>query len=207
LKVGCEIACRDTFGDDRLLILRVHEMVGQFQYVGPLRSWLERMRRGGAVLVPAPDRAIQPVDVRDVAGFLVNQVERGALGVFNVAAPTNGRTYGTMVRACADMVAADAVRELVWVDEDWLVEQGVGQWKELPLWCNATAAWDVTVDRAVAAGLRCRPLPDTVAESWRWMNSSEYSADRRRSAEYGMDPTREAAIIDRWRTGPGKLAE
>jgi nucleoside-diphosphate-sugar epimerase len=201
LKVGCEIACRDSFSEDRLLILRLHEMVGQYEYVGPLLSWLQRLRRGGPVLVPAPDRKIQPVDARDVAGFLVDQVQRGTWGVFNVAAPTDGRTYSTMVRACADVTATDAGRgsELVWADENWLVDQGVRQWTELPLWRTAVATWGVSVDRAVAAGLKCRPLTQTIIDTWQWLNSNGHLADYGRSAQYGMDPEREAAIIARWR--------
>lgn len=206
LKVGCEMACRDTFGDDRLLILRLHEMVGQYDYVGPLRSWLERIRSGGPVLVPAPDRWIQPVDVRDVAAFLVDQVQRDKRGVFNVAAPTNGPTFSTMVRVCADVTAADASggHELVWANEDWLVDQGVRQWIELPLWRNAAATWDVSIDRAVAAGLQCRPLTQTIADTWQWLNSGGRLADHGRSTQYGMDPTREAAIIARWRARAGQ---
>ena len=201
LKVGCEMACRDTFGDDRLLIIRLHEMIGQYEYVGPLRSWLERMRRGGPVLVPAPDRGIQPIDVRDVAGFLVDQVQQGTHGVFNLAAPADGRTFGAMIRACAEVTAADAGDgpELVWADEDWLVEQEVGQWTELPLWRNAAATWGVSVARAVAAGLRCRPLAQTIADTWQWLNREGVPADYRGSAQYGIDPAREAAIIARWR--------
>lgn len=201
LKVGCEMACRDTFGDERLLILRLHDMIGQHEYAGPLRSWLKRMRRGGPVLVPAPDRGIQPVDVRDVAGFLVDQVQRGTRGVFNVAAPTDGRTYGVMVRACADVTSAGAGGgpELVWADEDWLVNQGVGQWTELPLWQAAAATWAVSVDRAVVAGLQCRPLAQTIADTWQWLNSEGEQADDRRFPQYGMEPAREAALIARWR--------
>jgi 2'-hydroxyisoflavone reductase len=208
LKVGCEVACRDAFGDDRLLILRLHEMVGQYEYVGPLRSWLERMRRGGPVLVPAPDRGIQPVDVRDVARFLVDLVERGKHGVFNVAAPTDGQTYSGMVRGCAGVAAADAggEPELVWADGDWLVDQGVRQWTELPLWRNAAAPWDVSIKRAVAAGLQCRPLAQTIADVWQWLNGGGHLAGHGRSVQYGMDAAREAAIIARWRArAPGPV--
>jgi len=133
LKVGCEIACQDAFGDARLLTLRPHVVLGRYEYVGRLPWWLERMQRGGRVLAPAPDRTIQPVDVRDLAQFLLDQMERGSRGVFNVAAPPNGYTYGDMLRACADEVLEVATEpaELVWVDEDWLVSMGVVQWTEL----------------------------------------------------------------------------
>jgi len=197
LRVGCEIACRDAFGDDRLLIIRLHQMIGQHDYVGPLRSWLERMRRGGPVLVPAPDRPIQPIDVRDVARFIVDQVQQRTHGVFNIAAPTEGRTLSSMLQACAEVTGADA--ELVWADDDWLMAQGVQQGTELPLWQHAAATWKVSVDRAVAAGLQCRPLAETISATWQWLNSGAYQADNPRQAQYGMDAAREAAIIARWR--------
>lgn len=201
LKAGCEIACRGTLSNDRLLILRLHDIIGQYEDVGPLLWWLDRMRRGGPVLVPAPDRAIQPIDVRDVSRFMVDLIQQRATGVINVAAPVQGRTYGAMVRACAEVVAGDAVAEpeLVWVDEDWLADLGVRQRTELPLWHNAAAPWDVSVERAVAAGLQCRPLIETAADTWRWLTSGVRKDDHRRIAQYGIDPAREADIIARWR--------
>lgn len=87
LKVGCEIACRQVFGEERLLIVRPHVVLGRYEYVGRLPWWLERMRRGGHVLAPAPGRSIQPVDVRDLAAFILTLAGRGTRGVFNVAAP------------------------------------------------------------------------------------------------------------------------
>lgn len=201
LKAGCEMACRDVLGEGRLLILRLHEIIGQYEDVGPVLWWLDRMRRAGSVLVPGPDRAIQPVDVRDVSKFTVDLVQRGEPGVFNVAAPPGDRTYGALVRACAEAVgsAAAAEAELVWVDESWLVDHGVQQWTELPLWRRAAATWDVSVERAVVAGLRCRPLIDTVTDTWRWFTGGERRVDHQRVAQYGMDPAREAALIALWR--------
>ncbi|MBB5829527.1 nucleoside-diphosphate-sugar epimerase [Micromonospora carbonacea subsp. aurantiaca] len=200
LKVGCEVACRRAFGDDRLLILRPHVVLGRYEYVGRLPWWLGRMRRGGRVLAPSPDRSIQPVDVRDLSRFLLYQVEAGARGVFNVAAPPGGETYGDMLRACAQVVADDAVEpaELVWVDEDWLVAQGVTQWTELPLWRNAAAPWGMSVDRAVATGLRTRPLAETVLDTWEWLAGGGQPVAHERFAEHGIAPEWEAALIRRF---------
>jgi nucleoside-diphosphate-sugar epimerase len=197
LRAGCEIACLDALGEDRLLIVRLHQMIGQHDYVGPLRWWLERMRRGGAVLAPAPDRSIQPIDVRDVARFIVDQVQRRTHGVFNIAAPTDGPTFSSLLQACAEVTGADA--ELVWADENWLVDQGIEPWTELPLWQPAAATWKVSTDRAVAAGLQCRPLAETISDTWRWLNSGAYQGDNERHAQYGIDAAREAGIIARWR--------
>jgi 2'-hydroxyisoflavone reductase len=154
LKVGCEIAAREAFGDGRLLIARPHVVLGPHEYVGRLPWWLSRMRRGGRVLVPGPDRPIQPIDVRDLCRFTLDQVERGVSGVFNVAAPKGRETYGGMLTACAGAVAqaSDQLVEFVWVDEDWLVTKGVVQWTELPLWRNAASPWDMDVDKALIHG-------------------------------------------------------
>jgi nucleoside-diphosphate-sugar epimerase len=200
LKVGCEIACRNAFGQDRLLVLRPHVVLGRHEYVGRLPWWLSRMRRGGRVLAPGPDRGIQPIDVRDLAGFLLDQVEQGGRGVYNVAAPPDRATYGEMLRACIDATATVAERpaELVWADEDWLVEQSVKQWTELPLWRNAAAPWGMNTDRAVAAGLRCRPLAETVADAWAWLSEGGRPVDHERFAEHGITPVQEAALIERW---------
>lgn len=199
MKVGCELAGRDAFGDDRLLVVRLHAMLGQYEDADPLLWWLDRMRRGGPLLVPAPDRAMQAIDVRDVSRFLVDQVEHGTCGVFNVGAPADGRTFGALLRAGVEVMASSGVPtpEPVWIDEDWLADHGVQPWTDVPLWHHAPATWRVSVDRAVAAGLRCRPLADTVAESWRWLAGNP--ADPDRFVHYGIDPARAATILNRWR--------
>lgn len=202
MKAGCELACREAFSDDRLLILRLQTIIGQHEDDGPLLWWLNRMRRGGPVLAPSPDRAIQPVDFRDVARFVVDLAGQGCAGVFNVAAPADGRSYGSLLQACAQVVAAGAAAppELVWADEKWLLDAGVRPWTELPLWHAGAAHWEVSADRALAAGLRCRPLAATAAATWQWQTSRhQQTVDHERLARYGMDPVREAEIIARWR--------
>lgn len=152
------------------------------------------------MLVPAPDRGIQPVDVRDLAVFIVDQVAAGADGVFNVAAPVERESYGGMLAACAAAVAevAEAPAELVWVDEDWLVDRGVVQWTELPLWRHAAAPWAMDASRAQAAGLVCRRLAATVADTWAWLREGGRPVEHRRFAEHGIDPRREAALLTEW---------
>jgi hypothetical protein len=200
LKVGCELACRRAFDADRLLILRPHVVLGRYEYVGRLPWWLGRMRRGGQVRAPAPVRAIQPVDVRDLSRFLLDGIGRRGHGDFNVAAPCHAATYGQLLDECRRTVAEDAVEpaELVWVDEDWLVAQGVTQWTELPLWRHAGAPWGMNVDRAQAVGLRTRPLAETVGDTWSWLIGGGQPIAHERTAQHGMDPAREAALIARW---------
>lgn len=139
------------------------------------------------------------MDVRDLAAFLLDQVEEGASGGYNVA-PRPTATYGDMLRACAEVTAGRADRpvELIWADEDWLVEQRVTQWTELPLWRNAAAPWAMNVDRAHTAGLRCRLLAETVADTWAWLGGGGRAVDHERFAEHGIAPDKERALIERW---------
>jgi nucleoside-diphosphate-sugar epimerase len=200
LKVGCEIASREAFGADRLLVLRPHVVLGPHEYVGRLPWWLSRLRRGGQVLAPAPDRGIQPIDVRDLGTFLLNQVERRTAGIYNVAPPSTEATYGDMLRACAQ-ATAQVTREpvsLVWADEQWLTRQGVTQWTELPLWRNAAAPWGMDASRARAVGLRCRPLAKTVEDTWAWLQAGGRPVTHERFAEHGIDPAKESQLIKSW---------
>nr|WP_239163279.1 reductase [Actinoplanes rishiriensis] len=201
LKVGCEMACERAFGKERLLILRPHVVLGPREYVGRLQWWLTRIHRGGDILVPAPDRGIQPVDVRDLSLFLLERVENLDNGVYNVAPKMGEATFGDMLNACADAVGVTNWPIIfVWVDEDWLTSRGVTEWTELPLWRNAAAPWSMRTDRAHAAGLRCRPLTRTVADTWAWLRRGGRPVEHERFSEHGINPAREQMLLKRWLT-------
>jgi nucleoside-diphosphate-sugar epimerase len=200
LKVGCELAVHQVFADDELLVLRPHVVVGPHEYVGRVPWWLRRMSRGGDVLVPGPDRPIQPVDVRDLATFTLDQIDNGASGVFNVAAPPERETFGDMLSACAEAVAVspDTAPRFVWVDEKWLVAKGVTQWTELPLWRDAAAPWQMLTAKAQQAGLACRPLRGTIADTWAWMRGGGRVVPHERFAQHGIAPQREQHLLRDW---------
>jgi hypothetical protein len=159
------------------------------------------MFRGGPILVPSPDRGIQPVDVQDLSTFILDCIERDQTGIFNVAPAQDSATFVDMLRACVDVTAERTRRraELIPVSEDWLVEQGVAQWTELPLWRNAKAPWGLNVNRAHGIGLRCRPLTETVADTWAWLSAGGQAVNHERSAEHGIAPEKETLLIERWR--------
>jgi 2'-hydroxyisoflavone reductase len=200
LKVGCELACRRVFADDQLLILRPHVILGRYEYVGRLPWWLNRVRMGGRTLLPAPDRRIQPIDVRDLTNFLLDLVRIHQSDVLNVASTSYEETFGDLVRACELALGNDLALPLepIWVDEDWLVSQGVTQWTELPLWRNAAAPWSMSLDRAAARGLSTRSIYDTAADPWAWLRTGNNPIPHERFTQHGIEPGRETQIIDRW---------
>ncbi|GAA2265640.1 NAD-dependent epimerase/dehydratase family protein [Streptomyces amakusaensis] len=203
LKAGCERAVEKYFAGDAL-ILNPGLIVGPRETPGRLLWWLERMARGGEVL--APGRAGQPVqliDARDIAVFGLDLLEAGEAGRYLVTGPQGTTTLGELLELCARVTGAGA--RPVWVPEDFLADQGVGPWTELPLWAleqpAMAGAWAASPARAVAAGLRARPLAETVADTWEWLRGRGPSETPYRQGDIvlGIDPEKERAVLGAWR--------
>lgn len=193
-KAGCERAVAGVFGE-RAMLARAGLLLGPHENVGRLPWWLGRVARGGDVLAPdRTGRPIQVVDVRDVAACLL---DADVSGPVNVTSEPGSATYGEMLAACVEATGSDA--RLTWVPDEVLLRQGVQPWSELPIWAPETAdwagVWDASVDRARAAGLRCRPLADTVADTWAVLQRENPVPPRDGLPPHGIDPEKERAIL------------
>ena len=206
LKAGCERAVTRVFGD-RSTIARAGLILGPHENVGRLPTWLLRVARGGEVLAPGdPDVPMQLVDVRDLARFLLDCGEKGTAGTFNATAPTGNATYGELLAACVEATGSDAT--LTWVSDDVLVEHQVEPWTELPLWMppgqDADAVWQAATDRTQSAGMRNRPVADTVRDTWAWLSPLAATGDlpalpdRDYVRNNGIDPDKEAQVLAAW---------
>ena len=161
LKALCEEAARDVFRE-RALVVRPGLIVGPHDPTGRFTYWPHRVARGGEVVAPAPpDRRTQVIDVRDLGEWLVELCERRSSGTFNATHP--GLMWSELLDSCRAVSGSDA--DVTWVPDEFLLEHEVGQWMELPLWLadpELAAADDVSVRRALDAGLTFRPLDETV---------------------------------------------
>ncbi|MEV0093704.1 NAD-dependent epimerase/dehydratase family protein [Streptomyces sp. NPDC050738] len=188
-KAGCESAVRSVFGENATL-LRPGVILGPGEYVGRLPWWLRRSERGGPVLAPGrAGQTVQPVDVRDVAAFALGAPS----GAFNVAAPRGRDTMGGLLEACLDVTGNRG--HLVWADDDVLARHGVREWTELPLWRTARGTWAVESVLAQRAGLTCRPLVETVRDTWAWLQAGNEPVAHPRWSDHGVDPVKEAKIL------------
>lgn len=191
LKAGCELAA-----DPDSFIVRPGVILGPGEYVGRGLKLLERAARGGRWLLPAPaDQSIQPVDVRDVSTFLLDGIETPLEGSFNLAAPPGHATYGDLIAICRELTGDKATP--VWADPGWLVDNGVRQWTEIPLWRTQPGTWAVDANRAAAAGFTCRPLRDTLSDFQSALRTSA-PVHHPRQADHGMTAERESALLDAW---------
>jgi 2'-hydroxyisoflavone reductase len=65
----------------------------------------------------------------------------------------------------------------VWTPDAEVLATGVEPWEELPLWIQEDdenrGLWSMATDRARAAGLACRPIADTVRDTWAWLRAGD----------------------------------
>ncbi|MCX5610882.1 NAD-dependent epimerase/dehydratase family protein [Streptomyces sp. NBC_00047] len=197
-KRGGELAALDAFGD-RALLVRAGLILGPYENVGRLPWWLNRTARGGPVLAPGPrELPLQYIDVRDLARWTLDAAAAGHSGAYNMASPAGHATMGSLLDACAGTTGGRA--ELRWTDPDLIQQAGVQPWTELPIWIPAGEAHDYMaggdVSKALAVGLTCRPVEETVADTWAWLQSLGGVAPQRSDRPApGIDAEREAALL------------
>lgn len=183
-KRGGELAWLAAFPD--VLLLRAGLILGPHEDVGRLPWWLDRISRGGRVVAPGrPDRGLQYVDVRDLAEFALDGIEQGLTGPYDLTSAPGHATTLELLEACVEATGSDA--ELVWVDEADLAAAGAQPWTHLPCWVpeSGEAAGVFTGDagKALAAGLTVRPIEQTVADTWAWVQQAGVPRGRP-----GMEP-------------------
>lgn len=191
LKAGCELAVVRAFGAARSTVLRAGCIVGpDDSQVGRLPWWIARVARGGRMLAPGePSDPVSVIDARDIARFAMLR----APGTFELGGPAAPR--GALLQTCRDVTGSDA--RFAWVDASWLAGRDVEEWTEIPLWSTLPSVFLHDASAAVAAGLRCRPLRDTVSDTWAWQRrvpGGWHPAPR----TPGLDPDKEAALLAAW---------
>ena len=170
-KVRCERAAVAALGADRVAAVRAGLIVGPHDGVFRLPWWVRRIARGGEVPAPGPPgRELQIVDARDLAGWMLSLAEERVAGTFNGTGPIGMTTMGELLGAAVEATGSGA--RLRWIADAALRSAGVEPWTELPLWApedEMAGAWRVGTERAQAAGLRCRPVDETVADVAAWL--------------------------------------
>ncbi|KRF12351.1 hypothetical protein ASG90_15335 [Nocardioides sp. Soil797] len=173
MKVACEQIVRE--GADSATIARAGLIVGPGDPSGRFSYWPSRIADGGEVLAPgAPEDAVQVIDVRDLAAWIVTCAEQRTQGTFNATGhPTSRQAFLEEVAR-----GVDTRPQWRWVSQERLAEHGVEPWSgphSLPLWLPLPEyAGHMTrdVDAAYAAGLATRPLVETARDTLAWLRAT-----------------------------------
>ena len=197
LKALSENEVRNAFPEGALII-RPGLIVGPNDYTDRFTYWPVRIALGGDVVVPGnSDAAVQFIDVRDLATFILKAIEEKKIGTYNVTGPKETLSFKDFVEVCKEATQSDA--EFVWVEDEFLLEQNIGFWVELPLYIpakeNMQGFLTVNIDKALSNGLLFRPLSETVLDTLNWDNTRQIKQEDRKA---GLDPLKEKSVLKKW---------
>jgi len=196
---------RDTltaFGD-RGIVVRPGLIVGPGDRSHRFTYWPVRIDRGGEVLAPGDGNDFtQIVDVRDLGTFLVKLLEDEANGTYLATGPEAPLTMAEMLYGIRAVTSTPV--SFTWVSAEFLQEQDVGAWMEMPCWMfpseemQGFSAYDCS--KAIGAGLSFRPLADTTRDTLDWYHALPEEQQRMRT---GIDPEKEARVLEAWHARNG----
>jgi nucleoside-diphosphate-sugar epimerase len=199
-KAACEVVLEAAL-PGRVATVRAGLICGPHDNVFRLPWWVRRIGEGGRVPAPGdPAQPVQLIDARDLAAFLLDLAGQRVAGAFNGTSPAGVQTMGEVLGAAITATRASA--ELVWIPDERLQALAVEPWVELPLWIPAgefPGTWTIGTERAQAAGLRSRPVGETVADVWAWLRGggeAELDAWRSEHRPPRMAPERERQLLD-----------
>ncbi|HEY2824267.1 MAG TPA: NAD-dependent epimerase/dehydratase family protein [Gemmatimonadales bacterium] len=230
-KAQCEKIVMETFGDHGQVV-RPGYIVGPGDTTDRFSYWPQRFAAGGEMLVPGHKTdPCQFIDVRDLVAFMMKLVEERKGGIYNctgpkdLAKPVNGRgafagadsvylsslyqanrfTFGEFVTQA--YAALKSTAKLVWVDDyDFLrahrITYGI-PWI-LPEGENLHHL-DINNHKAIAAGLKFRPLAETVRDTLAdWPNRLKLWAETAKTNRAVVDTMSDTAAARRLkaRSGP-----
>lgn len=175
LKALCERAAQAAM-PGRTTIVRPGYIVGPDDPSGRFAYWPVKFNGGGKVIVPgSPDDPVQVIDVRDLGEWLVKLAEDGTMGVFTATGPAEPLKWGDVIGACVKASNADPKPRAVWVNSDAVIKAGaLGQY---PIWLAPVGGYagfhTWSNEGAMKAGLKFRPVADTVRDTLAWYLEQE----------------------------------
>jgi 2'-hydroxyisoflavone reductase len=186
----------------RATILRPGVIVGPGDPTGRFTHWASRIAEGGEVLAPGDGSTpVQYIDVRDLAAFVARVIADDTTGTYNVLGPAHVTPIKGFL-AAIDAATGDRA-QIVWVPADFLDQQGVHGWSDMPLWLDAKGDFagigQQSNRAAVAKGLTFRSIAETTRDTLAWLATIP-DADRSKLASTGISRDREAKVLAAWKS-------
>ncbi|MCZ4272422.1 NAD-dependent epimerase/dehydratase family protein [Maritalea porphyrae] len=172
LKRSCEIAAEKRLAD-RSTNLRVGLLVGAGDYTDRLGYWVRRIDEAHGnrkrMIAPAPkNRLVQMIDVHDIADFALLCAANGFGGNFNIT--SSPMRFADLLQVIATKTGSQP--EINWVTNSEIVAANISPWTNVPMMPPDSPQFkhffEVDTSKAIKAGLRCRPLPETLLPLINW---------------------------------------
>jgi 2'-hydroxyisoflavone reductase len=195
LKALCEKTVEQTFGAHSAVI-RPSYIVGPGDTSDRFTYWPVRTSQGGEMLAPgSPTDPIQFIDVRDLAEFMRGCVEQRFSGTFNACNPPGAVTIGDLLETSKRLSGANT--QFVWAPAEFLDKNKALETGEVPIWAppvgELAGANLVSSARAVAKGMRFRPVETTVRDLMAWHKTRP--AEQQQKLRAGFAPEKEAQLL------------
>ena len=192
-KVLCERAAQKFF-PGRCAVIRPGHLLGQ-ELGGQNKSdgrwyWPARFHRDAVVGAPGDGRdPVQPVDIRDLANFLMLVAANKLSGTYNVVGPTI--RFADFIETARNIVGSCSVIR-------WIGRERSRRILNVPYFTPFDALpgfATIANARAVRAGMKFRPIREAMAADWQFFLENmprdyDFSANRT-----GLTPQEEASLI------------
>lgn len=192
-KASCEQIVQEIYGE-RALIVRPGLIVGPHDPTDRFTYWPVRVARGGEVLAPQkPEAATQIIDVRDLSDFIIKLIEENASGIYNATGPDYQLTLDRLLDVSKQVSNSEAI--LKWASVDFLNRYKVEAWSDMPAWIpddeEGVGFARIDISKALQAGLKFRPLEETVLDTLEWAKTRPTDHEWRA----GLTAEREAEVL------------
>jgi len=197
----CEQEITRVFGD-KAINIRPGIITGTGDPTERLRHWLVRIHAGNEILVPgAEDLQVQYIDASDMCGWMVRMLEEGGSGPYNAVGAESPYRARPLLEGIRDATGSKST--LTWIDWEWLKKEvsdipSYGPWYA----DGPTPFMQVNNDRALAAGLRFRPIRETAVDMMAKLDQHVVANGR----QSGLDLETEAAVLKKWHAQKGSAA-
>ena len=198
LKGLCEQAAEKAM-PGRVTVVRPGYIVGPDDNSGRFTYWPVRFSKGGEIAVPGrPTDPIQIIDVRDLGQWLVKLAETGTVGTFNACGPAKPLAWGRVIKACQKL--SPAKTKPTWLPTEFVAKQ---EGLDFPIWApfegdtKGFHTWSNA--KAIKAGLRFRPVEETVKDTLDWYKTQE-TVEKGRNKLAGPAAEAEAKLLEAWKT-------
>lgn len=210
MKALSENEVRTAFGRNAIIV-RPGYIVGPGDTSDRWTYWPMRVMRGGEILVPGRRTdPVQYIDVRDLTEWMITLIENKTTGTFNVVGPARKQTMEEFVYGLGAITPAPL--SWTWIDDfDFLRKyplrqsptgQSSGLTYAVP-WVMESPEdlGHMRIDgrRAIAAGLKFRPLAVTAMDTVAWRSSTAVPQALRDTPRYVLTSEQEAAILTAWK--------
>ncbi len=204
LKVLCEKELLAAM-PGRATIVRPGYILGRRDNTRRFTSWPVRASQGGEMIAPgSPEDPFMTIDVRDLAEWCVDLIDRRVIDTFDALGPLEGLAWGRALEACKAASTNDT--RLTWIPGEFLEKQGVLD--KMPLWTPATNEWagvvQRNVEKSVKAGLKFRDIADTSKDALEWWKAQPAEMQPKLIRDFPLE--RENQVLAAWHKegAPGK---